>query len=110
MTFAPPEARARIYSEAEEERKRQERLYGAQLDLPIVLEADRKLIENDQFIKRVYGLRDANGTRSHGLTTLEEVADLIWEDNPRKRRIEAIQSIACLVKLVEAIDYQECKT
>lgn len=107
MTFAPPEARARIYSEAEAERLRQELLYGFQLDLPIVLDADRKLIEHEQFIKRMYDLRSANGTRSHGLIALEEIAELIWELNPNKRRAEAIQAIACLVKLVEAIDWQE---
>jgi hypothetical protein len=106
MTFAPPESRARIYSEIEAERARQDSKHGAQLHVPIVIGADRKLIDHDQYIKRIYGLRDQKGTVSHALITLEEVAEMVHAQTLEECEQEAIEVAACAVKLVEAIRWQ----
>jgi hypothetical protein len=106
MTFAPPDARARIYSEIEAERARQYSKHGAQLHVPIVIDADRKLIDHDEFLKRIYGLRDQKGTVSHALITLEEVAEMVHATTLEECEQEAIEVAACAVKLVEAIRWQ----
>jgi len=105
-SFAPPESRARIYSEIEAERERQDRKHGAQLDVPIVLDGDRCLIDHDEFMKRIYGLRDQDGTVSHALITLEEIAEMVHANTVEECEQEAIEVAACAIKLIEAIRWQ----
>lgn len=110
MTFAPPETRARIYAEIEAERDRQDRKHGFQLDTAIVLEADRKLIDHDSFIKRLFGMRQDKGTITHALITLEEVAEMVHATTLEECEQEAMEVAACAVKLVEAIRWQRGRT
>ncbi len=110
VTFAPPEARARIYSEIESERARQDSKHGFQLDTPIVIDADRKLIDHDQYIKRLFGMRQGKGTITHALITLEEVAEMVHATTLEECEQEAIEVAACAVKLVEAIRWQRGRT
>jgi hypothetical protein len=104
-----PYDRSRIYDEIEAERMRQLDKHGFQLDLPIVLEADRKLVDDDQYIKRIFGLRQAKGNVSQALIALEEFAEMVHAGTLEECEREAIEAATCLVQLVEAIRWQRAK-
>jgi hypothetical protein len=99
--------RNRIMLEIHAERKRQNHKHGAQLDMPIVSEADRKLIDHYKILQRINERRVADGTCTHVCYGLEEVAEMAHADTIEEMRAEAIQVAACMLKLVEAIDWQQ---
>lgn len=99
--------RAPILREVDAERDRQNEKHGPQLDMPIVSDADRRLIDHYEVLQRVNERRVADGTCTHVCYGLEEVSEMAHAETLAEMRAEAIQVAACMVKLVEAIDWQQ---
>jgi hypothetical protein len=98
--------RALILRAIDAERDRQNSKHGTQIDMPIVSEADRKLIDHYKILQRINERRVADGTCTHVCYGLEEVAEMAHAETIEEMRAEAIQVAACMVKLIEAIDWQ----
>ena len=99
-------ARESIYEEIDAERTRQDTKHGKEMDLPIVLDEDLRLVEHHEYVRRVYEMRERKGLLSHALIMVEEVAELVHARTMSERETEAIQVAACAVKLIEAIRWQ----
>jgi len=100
------DARESIYAEIDAERERQDKKHGTEMDLPIVLGEDLRLVEHHEYVQRVYDMRERKGLLSHALIMVEEVAELVHARTMSERETEAIQVAACAVKLIEAIRWQ----
>ena len=100
------DARESIYAEIDAERERQDKKHGTEMDLPIVLGEDLRLVEYHEYVQRVYDMRERKGLLSHSLTLVEEVSELVHARTMSEREAEAIQVAACAVKLIEAIRWQ----
>jgi len=99
-------ARSGILMEIDNHREEQDRKHGAQQDLPVVRPGER-LLDPENVMKARYERRKRAGTLSHGDIILEELAEAFDAPDYASMREELIQSAACIVKAIEALDWQQ---
>ena len=97
--------RARIMRRIDMERDSQDGQHGAQQDIPVVRDGERYL-DPENVMRARYEGRKRAGTLSHADIILEELAEAFDAPTPELMREELIQSAACIVKAIEAIDWQ----
>jgi hypothetical protein len=102
-------ARVPIYRAIDIERDRQDAQHGAQQDLPVLREGER-LLDPENVMRARYERRKRAGTLSHGDIILEELAEAFDAPDYSSMREELVQAAACIVKAIEALDWQQTRT
>lgn len=98
--------RADLLNEIDDHRDEQDAKHGAQQDLPIVRPGER-LLDPESVLRARYERRKRAGTLSHGDIILEELAEAFDAPTPELMREELVQAAACVVKAIEALDWQQ---
>lgn len=105
MSLSRTAARYAIFEAIHLERWRQDNQHGAQQDLPVVRACERYL-DPENVMRARYERRKRAGNLSHADIILEEMAEAFDATTVELMREELIQSAACIVKAIEAIDWQ----
>lgn len=98
--------RAKILIDIDTHRDEQDRKHGAQQDLPVTRPGER-LLDPEAVLKARYERRKRAGTLSHGDIILEELAEAFDAPDYASMREELVQAAACIVKAIEALDWQQ---
>lgn len=99
-------ARHNVLCEINVHRYEQDAKHGAQQDLPIVRPGERYL-DPENVMRARYERRKRAGNLAHADTILEELAEAFDAPDYESMREELIQSAACIVKAIEALDWQQ---
>ena len=97
--------RSAILDDIDTERERQDVLHGAQLDMPVTL-PNHAYMEHEHVLKQRYDDKKAKGQLAHADIILEELSESLDAEDPAQLRAELIQTAACIVKAIEALEWQ----
>lgn len=97
--------RVAIMRRIDMERDSQDMQHGAQQDLPVVRDGERYL-DPENVMRARYERRKRAGTLAHADIILEELAEAFDAPTVELMREELIQVGACIVKALEALDWQ----
>jgi hypothetical protein len=100
-----PHATLEVLTEVAQERARQDATYGAQRHLPLVWPG-RHYLPSEQTLRSRYEWAVADGTVAHGEIILEELGEALHAQTREQQRAELVQTAACVVKAIEALDWQ----
>ena len=103
-----PTGRAMILMEIAKHRVEQDEKHGAQLGVPVVRE-DISYGISERAQRAACERASREGKMSHMAIILEELAEVVHAKDAAAMREELVQTAACLVKAIEAVDYQAAR-
>lgn len=96
----------KILGEIAAHRAHQDAKHGPQRDLPVTREDINYLAFSEAYLRERYERRKARGLLSHADIILEELAEAFEAPDQKSMRAELVQVAACIVKAIEALDWQ----
>lgn len=97
--------RIRVTFDVWRERLRQDRLHGAQRELPLTREGERYL-DPEGVMRSRYEARKRDGRLAAADYILEELAEAFDAATPEEQYKELVEAAACCVKAAEALLWQ----